>query len=105
MSWVSLADAAQVVAEALEREEIEGAVNVAAPEPVRNRDFARALGKVLRRPALLPAPPFALRLVLGAMADEALLASARVAPARLTTLGYRFAFGDLDRAIRTALKR
>jgi NAD dependent epimerase/dehydratase family enzyme len=102
---VALVDAAQIVAEALEREEIEGAVNVAAPEPVRNRDFARALGKVLRRPAFLSAPPFALRLVLGAMADEALLGSARVVPETLTTRGYRFALGDLDRAIRTALQR
>jgi uncharacterized protein (TIGR01777 family) len=105
MSWVSLADASHAVAEALEREEITGPVNVAAPQPVRNRDFARALGKVLRRPAFLPAPAPALRLLLGAMADEALLTSARVIPARLSALGYRFAFDDLEGALRNALRR
>jgi NAD dependent epimerase/dehydratase family enzyme len=58
---------------------------------------------MLKRPAILPAPAFALRLVLGEMADEALLSSACVAPKRLTSLGYRFAFEDLDRALRNAL--
>jgi uncharacterized protein (TIGR01777 family) len=105
MSWVSLADAVQFVTMALEREEISGAYNVTAPEPVRNRDFARALGRALGRPAILPAPRFALRIALGAMADEPVLSSARVVPERLGSIGYPFACPDLNEAIRAALRR
>ncbi len=104
MSWVSLPDLAAVLEMALEREDASGVWNVVSPAPVRNRDFARTLGRILKRPAILPAPAFALRLVLGEMADEALLSSACVAPKRLTSLGYRFAFEDLDRALRSALR-
>jgi len=104
MSWISLPDLLSILEMALEREDASGAWNVVSPAPVRNRDFARTLGRILRRPALLPAPAFALRIVLGEMADEALLSSACVAPKRLTSLGYRFAFEDLDRALRNALR-
>ena len=105
MSWLSLADAVGFVTTALERDDLSGPFNVAAPEPVQNRDFARVLGRALRRPAILPAPRFALRIALGEMADEAALSSARAVPARLTALGYPFAFPDLEAAIRAALKR
>jgi len=104
MSWISLPDLLSILEMALEREDASGAWNVVSPGPVRNRDFARTLGRILRRPALLPAPAFALRIVLGDMADEALLSSACVAPKQLTSLGYRFAFEDLDRALRNALR-
>jgi len=104
MSWISLPDLLSILEMALEREDASGAWNVVSPAPVRNRDFARTLGRILRRPAILPAPAFALRIVLGEMADEALLSSACVAPKRLTSLGYRFAFEDLDRALRNALR-
>jgi uncharacterized protein (TIGR01777 family) len=105
MSWVALPDAVQAVATALEREEMTGPINVVSPQPVRNRELARTLGKVLRRPAFLPVPAPVLRLVLGEMADEALLSSARVSPAKLTAIGYRFAFEDLEGALRSALRR
>lgn len=104
MSWVALEDALHVVEVALERQDAAGCFNVVSPAPVRNRDFARALGRVLRRPAFLPAPALALRALFGEMADEALLASARVAPRNLLALGYRFAFEDLERALRSALR-
>jgi len=104
MSWVALPDVLHVVETALSREDVSGPVNVVSPAPVRNRDFARALGRVLRRPAFLPAPAPALRLVFGTMADEALLSSACAAPKKLTSLGYRFAFEDLERALRNALR-
>ena len=104
MSWVALPDVLQVIETALSREDVSGPINVVSPAPVRNRDFARALGRVLRRPAFLPAPAPALRLVFGAMADEALLSSACAAPKRLTSLGYRFAFEDLERAFRNAIR-
>jgi len=104
LSWVTLLDLVQVVEMALEREDATPPINVVAPAPARSRDFARTLGRVLGRPALLPAPAPALRLVFGEMADDALLSSACVSPKRLTSLGYRFAFEDLERALRNALR-
>jgi len=104
MSWIALSDLVQGIELALTREDAGTPINVVAPTPVRNRDFARALGNVLRRPAVLPAPALALRLLLGEMADEALLSSACVAPLKLVSLGYRFAFEDLEGALRAALK-
>src|SRR5439155_823601 len=82
MSWIAMPDLLGVISLALDREGVEGPVNVVAPAPVRNRDFARALGRVLGRPALIPAPAPALKLLLGEMAEEALLSSARVGPER-----------------------
>jgi len=105
MSWVALPDALHVIELALQREDVAGHLNVVSPVPVRSRDFARTLGRVLRRPAFLPAPALALRLLFGEMADEALLASACVAPGRLSALGYRFACEDLESALRSALRR
>jgi uncharacterized protein len=95
MSWISLHDAVGAVRTALENGEMRGPVNVVAPEPVRNVDFTRALAAALHRPAIFPAPAFALRLVLGEMADALLLSSQRVVPAKLQQLGYRFADTDL----------
>ena len=104
MSWIAMPDLLGVISLALDREGVEGPVNVVAPAPVRNRDFARALGRVLGRPALIPAPAPALKLLLGEMAEEALLSSARVEPARLSTLGYGFRFRDLEGTLRHAVK-
>ncbi len=104
MSWVALPDVLQIVEMALEREDVSAPVNVVSPAPVRNKDFARALGRILRRPAFLPAPALALRIALGPMADEALLWSVRAVPETMTSLGYRFAFPDLEGALRNALQ-
>jgi uncharacterized protein len=104
MSWIALADVVGVIEMALTREDLGGPVNAVAPAPVRNREFTRVLARVLRRPAFFPAPAVALRVVLGQMADEALLSSARAEPARLKALGYRFAFPDLEGAFREALR-
>jgi uncharacterized protein len=90
MSWVSLEDVVGVIRWALENEMMRGAVNVVSPEPVRNEDFTATLAKALHRPALFPAPAFALRLILGEMADALLLSSQRVVPAQLQKLGYQF---------------
>ena len=105
MSWVSIDDVIGAVHHALMTEGLRGPVNVVAPEPVTNREFTRTLGRVLARPTLLPAPAFALRLVLGEMADEALLASARVAPSRLLATGYAFRSSHLEGALRHLLGR
>jgi len=104
MSWVGLADAVAAVLFALDAAALEGPVNVTAPEPVTNAEFTRALGRAVHRPAILPAPAFALRLALGEMADEALLASARAVPAKLTEAGFQFAQPTIDAALAAALE-
>lgn len=98
-SWVHLDDVVGAILVAMGSAALDGPVNVVAPEPVTNRDFARALGAVLRRPAVLPAPAFALRLLLGSMADEMILASQRVVPARLQQAGFEFRWPSLRPAL------
>jgi uncharacterized protein (TIGR01777 family) len=105
VSWVAIDDAIGAVLHALATGEVRGPVNVVAPAPVTNAEFARTLGRVLRRPALVPLPAFAARLAFGEMADALLLASARVMPARLQTSGYRFRLPDLEGALRHLLGR
>jgi NAD dependent epimerase/dehydratase family enzyme len=78
-------------------------VNVVAPQPVRNADFAQTLGRAMHRPAIVPAPAFALEFALGEMAEAVLLASQRVAPSRLEQLGYRFSQRDLNSALASVL--
>jgi uncharacterized protein len=103
MSWISLEDVVAIVRLGLEDGSVRGGLNVVAPEPVRNVAFTAALAKELHRPALFPAPAFALRLVLGEMADALLLASTRVVPAQLNKLGYKFLQPDLKGALVSAL--
>lgn len=98
-SWVHLDDLVGAILMAIGNPALEGPVNVVAPGPVTNRDFARALGAALRRPAVLPAPAFALRLLLGAMADEMILASQRVLPVRLQRAGFEFRWPSLRPAL------
>ena len=100
MSWCSLDDAVGAVSHALVTPALSGALNVVSPDPVTNRQFTRALGRRLRRPTPLTVPAFALRLVLGEMADEAPLASVRVEPARLLATGYSFRHLKLEDALR-----
>jgi uncharacterized protein len=103
MSWISADDLGGVFHHALTRDAVRGAVNAVGPAPVRNAEFARELGRVLRRPALFPVPAAALRLLFGQMADEAILASTRVAPGELNRTGYRFRHETLDSALRHVL--
>jgi uncharacterized protein (TIGR01777 family) len=102
-SWISLDDLAHVFLCALENEKLNGPVNAVAPQPVTNLEFTKTLGRVLGRPTLFPLPAFAARLALGQMADELLLASARVVPACLTAAGYTFAHPQLEGALRHVL--
>ena len=103
--WISLDDTVAVYARLVEDGTLSGAVNAVAPESVRSAEFVRALGRALHRPALLPAPAFALRLLLGEMADGLLLASARAVPEALLRAGFDFAHPRLDDALRAALSR
>ena len=99
LSWIHLEDLVEIVRLGLADEGLSGAVNATAPAPVTNRDFARALGRALRRPALLPAPAPLLRLAFGQMADELLLAGQRVVPKRLLERGFSFRYPDLSAAL------
>jgi uncharacterized protein (TIGR01777 family) len=103
MSWIALEDAVAAILYLMDAAQLAGPVNLTAPQPVTNADFTRALGRAAHRPAVLPVPAFALRLALGEMANEALLASARVLPARLSSAGFQFAYPALDAALAAAL--
>ena len=104
MSWISIDDTVGALLHLLLADRLLGAVNVTAPEPVRNRDFTRVLGRVLSRPTVFAVPAGALRLVFGEMADAALLSSARVFPGTLEASGYRFSHRDLEAALRHVLR-
>lgn len=103
MSWVGLDDAVGAIYHALVTERCVGPVNVVAPEAVTNAVFSATLGRVLGRPAMLPVPAGALRLIFGEMADATLLASTRAVPARLQESGYVFRQATLDGALRSCL--
>ena len=103
MSWITAGDLARVVAHCLDHEELAGPVNAVSPEPVRNRDFTRALARQLGRPALAPAPATVLRLMYGRMAEETLLASQRVRPALLEQSGFTFETPGIEAALRIAV--
>jgi len=105
MSFIALDDALRVVLRALQDDGLVGAVNAVAPEPVRNADFARTLGRVLGRPAFMPMPTFAARLAFGEVADELLLSSQRVVPRQLQSRGHPFGWPTLESALRHNLGR
>ena len=100
MSWITLEDVIGILVYALKDASVSAAINVVAPQPVRNVEFTRELARALHRPALVPAPAFALRLALGQeMANTMLLTSQRAEPARLRQLGYRFVHEGLTEAL------
>jgi len=105
MSWVALDDVVGILRLGIENASMRGAINVVAPQPVRNEEFTKVLAKILHRPALFPAPAFALRLALGEMADALLLSSQRVVPQALEKLGYRFLHEDLNSALTALLAK
>jgi uncharacterized protein (TIGR01777 family) len=101
MSWISLVDWVGLVRWALTTGSVAGPLNLTAPSPVTNAEFARVLGRALRRPAVMPAPAFALRLALGEMADALVLGGQRVLPAQAQKLGYEFTYSTLEPALRS----
>jgi hypothetical protein len=105
MSWIDLDDLARIVLFALDAVACSGPVNAVAPEVVSNREFTKTLGKVLGRPTPFPAPAAALRLLLGEMADELLLSSARVEPTKLGHLNFSFLYPTLEASLRHQLGR
>ena len=103
MSWIHRDDWVSLAKWAVDTPAVRGAVNLTAPNPVTNADFARALGRALDRPAIVPAPGFALKLILGEMAGPLLLYSQRVVPARALAGGFRFAHPELDESLASLL--
>ncbi len=102
-SWIALDDLIGAMHHALFTESLRGPVNATTPNPVTNREFTKTLGKVLHRPTMIPLPAFAARLALGEMADELILASAKVMPSRLSESGYEFRLPELEGALRHLL--
>jgi uncharacterized protein (TIGR01777 family) len=100
MSWIAMADWLEAALFVLEQETMAGPINLVAPVPVTNAEFTRTLAKAVRRPALLPAPAFLLRLVLGReKADQLLLSSIRAMPARLQEAGFVFRYPTLEQLL------
>ena len=102
VSWLSLTDLVRVVHHVLVTDSLDGSVNVSTPMPVTNAEFAKTLGRVLSRPAVLPVPAFGLRLALGEMAGM-VLASVRLDPSRLVRSGFEFRYPELEEALRAEL--
>jgi hypothetical protein len=103
LSWIAIDDVVGAIGHAILSDTLRGPVNAVAPHAVTNQEFTKTLGRVLWRPTLFPLPAFAAHLALGEMADNLLLASARVEPARLLASGYEFRFPELKGALRHVL--
>ncbi|MEZ6044650.1 MAG: TIGR01777 family oxidoreductase [Planctomycetaceae bacterium] len=103
-SWIALEDLVRVMHFAITHKQLSGPVNGTAPCPVTNQEFTKTLGKVLKRPTLIPVPAFLARTALGEMADDLLFASANVIPAKLEEHGFLFELFSLEDALRSILK-
>ena len=101
--WIHRDDWVRLVVAAMDDTRIMGPLNLTAPNPCTNREFARTLGRVLRRPALMPAPALALRLALGEIADAMVLGGQRAVPAKAVALGLTFQYSSLESALRELL--
>ena len=104
MSWIALEDVVRIVNFALENQNLNGAINAVAPNPVKNEEFTDTLGATLHRPTFLPLPAFAVNLAFGEMGDALLLDSTRVEPKKLKESGFKFNFPDLKSALEQAIK-
>jgi uncharacterized protein (TIGR01777 family) len=100
--WIHLDDVASALLFCLDNDGASGPVNLTAPTPVTNAELSKALGRALHRPAVLPVPGFAVKLLYGAM-SEIVTTGQRVVPQRLTALGYGFTFEDIDAALTDVL--
>ena len=103
--WIHRDDWIALVGWTIDTSAASGALNATAPNPVTNAEFAKALGRVLHRPAFMPAPAFALRLALGEMADALLLSGQRAVPAKAERLGFTFRFSRLEDALQAIFDR
>ncbi len=104
MSWISLDDLVRIFIFVLNNEDVEGIVNATSPNPVRNEEFTRVLGKVVRRPTFIPVPEFGVRMLLGEMGEQLLLEGARVFPEKLEETDFKFEYEKLESALKNAIK-
>ena len=98
MSWIHVKDLVEMITHCIENNSIQGVYNATSPEPVTNKEFTKCLAKMLRRPALIPVPKFALKIILGEMSDL-LLGSLKVSSLKIIESGYKFKFPDLNSAL------
>jgi uncharacterized protein (TIGR01777 family) len=103
-SWIAFEDVIGIALFALQNQSLRGPVNTVGPNPARNEDFVRALGRELRRPTIFPLPAWMVSTILGEMGDEFLLTSIRAEPAKLKAAGYVFGHPELDDALHAALR-
>jgi uncharacterized protein (TIGR01777 family) len=99
MSWIALDDVVSAIRHALTNESLSGPVNYVAPNPVRNAEFTKTLGRLLSRPTIFPIPEFGVRLAFGEMGEALLLSSQRVQPAKLQASGFEFTYPTLAAAL------
>lgn len=104
MSWITLDDLIRIIHFALENENLNGAVNAVAPNPVKNKEFTDTFGKVLHRPTIIPVPAFGIKLLFGEMGETLLLEGARILPKRLEDAGFEFKFTKLENALKYVLE-
>jgi uncharacterized protein len=104
MSWIQIEDVVGLFLWALDDHRVWGVINATAPDPVTNREFSKALGRAVQRPAFMPVPKFAVAALQGGELADAVAGGARVLPRRARDLGYDFRHRDLDEALRTALR-
>jgi uncharacterized protein (TIGR01777 family) len=104
MSWITLDDEVGIILWALDNDAVEGAINSTSPNPVTNKEFSKALGKAIGRPAFFPAPKLAVVALRGRELAEMVVGSARVIPRRAIDLGYRFKHPEIDQALASVLR-
>jgi uncharacterized protein len=104
-SWIAIDDVVGAILHVLTEDSLEGPVNVTIPDPPTNAEYTRVLGRVLGRPTVFPLPAPVARIMLGQLADELLLASQRIEPARLKETGYSYRYPELEGALRHLLGR
>ena len=103
MAWIHTDDEVRILLWALDREQVSGPINASAPNPVMNREFSRALGRILSRPAVAPVPKLALRAMFGSELADAVTSSLRVVPRRALDLGFEFRYPEIEAALRALL--
>ena len=104
MSWIALEDITGAIMAILDNPSLRGPMNLTAPNPARNIEFTKALGKTLHRPTIFPVPAFILKSILGEMGESLLLSSQRAIPEKLTRAGYKFQFPELEGALQRVME-
>ena len=105
MSWIHLSDMVAIIDYCIHQEDLRGAINCTAPKPVTNHDFTKALGGAIHRPTVFNMPAIAIKVLMGKMGQELLLAGKKVVPARLQASGFKFDYQQIDAALAEVLKK